>query len=56
MANDSITEQLQSPEPDAGLRQLDCLVATWKVSGGVTGQITFRVARGRLLPHPACRP
>jgi hypothetical protein len=31
MANDSITEQPQSPEPDAGLRQRDCLVATWKL-------------------------
>jgi hypothetical protein len=46
MANDSITEQPQSAEPDAGIRQLDWLVGTWKVSGGVTGRITFEWLEG----------
>jgi hypothetical protein len=46
MANDSITEQPQSAEPDARLRQLDRLVGTWTVSGGVTGQITFEWLEG----------
>ena len=41
MANDSFTEQPRPAEPDADVRGLDRLVGTWKVSGGVTGQISF---------------
>jgi hypothetical protein len=53
MANDSITEQPQSAEPDAGIRQLDWLVGTWKVSGGVTGQITFEWLEGGFFSPSA---
>lgn len=46
MAKEGITEQPRSAEADAELKGLDRLVGTWKVSGGVSGQITFEWLEG----------
>ena len=36
----------ETRQPDSGLRALDRLVGTWKLSGGVTGTSTYRWADG----------
>ncbi|MER5258084.1 MULTISPECIES: hypothetical protein [unclassified Streptomyces] len=40
-------------EPSAKVRALDCLVGTWRVSGGVEGTVTYEWAAGKffLLQH-----
>ena len=52
MADETVTEQ-QAAEPDAELRRLDRLAGTWKVSGGVGGQIRFEWLEGGffLIQH-----
>lgn len=39
------TEQ-QSPKPNPDLQSLECLVGTWKVSGGAEGTVSFEWLEG----------
>jgi hypothetical protein len=43
----------EAPRPDAALKQLDRLVGSWKLSGGVQGQVTYEWMGGAffLLQH-----
>jgi len=55
MTSDSSNLQVAQvmPTPDAALKGLDRLVGTWKLSGGVQGQITYEWMEGGffLMQH-----
>lgn len=54
MADNNDTQAAQpSPEPNPDLRKLDRLIGTWKLSGGVQGQITYEWMEGGffLIQH-----
>ena len=42
----SVDGQQPAPGPDAELRSLDRLVGTWRVTGGASGQVTYRWLEG----------
>jgi hypothetical protein len=42
----SVDGQQSAPGPDAELRSLDRLVGTWRVTGGASGQVTYRWLEG----------
>src|ERR1051326_96410 len=44
--NDSTQVSQQSPKPNPDLKSLERLVGTWKLSGGVQGQIRFEWMEG----------
>ena len=45
----SVEGQQPAPGPDAELRRLDRLVGTWRVTGGASGQVTYRWLDGGLF-------
>ena len=57
MKNDktNMQAQQQSPRPYPGLKSLDKLVGTWKVSGpDIKGQVRFECLEGGFFSHTAC--